>query len=119
MQKKLESTFTYCGYKCTIISIEDNDELSLFYNIFPSKYYCGYVAVPYWHPAYEKKYDNLHIQCHGGLTYSDHNLLGQDYPAWWIGFDCAHFYDIDNPKDINFVRQECRNIVDQLRDMEN
>ena len=109
---KLESTFRYKEYQCAIVSFTD------FQFLFPTKYYCGYVQVPYWHPAYEKHYDSIKIQCHGGLTFSDHKLLGTPYPGWWIGFDCAHYDDVGNPKNMNFVRKQCRNIVDQLRQME-
>ena len=118
MMPKLESIFRYKEYDCVIVSFTNNSDLFLFQNWCPTKYYCGYVRVPYWHPVYEKNYNDIEIQCHGGLTFSDHKLLGTSYLGWWIGFDCAHYDDVDNPKDMDFVRQECRNIVDQLQQME-
>ena len=134
----LESSFTYKGYKCCVL-------------FMPIGHRCGYVLVPHWHSQYGKNYRDIPIKCHGGLTYSSHFLMGQEFPSWWIGFDCAHAGDIadkesqikyygeneQNPffsmltfmlegydefgtiKTLDFCEQECRNIVDQLIEMEN
>ena len=133
----LETYFTYKDYKCCV----------LFQAL---GYRCGYVLVPYWHSQYEKNFDDIPIRCHGGLTYSSHDLMGQTSPSWWIGFDCAHTGDMpdresqmkyfgDNEQDdffnmlnfmsgndtgfgtvknLDFCIEECKNIVDQLREME-
>ena len=118
MERILKDSFKYKGYQCAIIEFSNNDKLSMFQNYFPSRYLCGYVAIPYWHSAYEEDYKDLRINCHGGLTFSGHNLMGQHYPSWWIGFDCAHADDISNPKNVEFVKKLCRNIVNQLITME-
>lgn len=34
-------------------------------------HWCGYVGVPKGHPAYGKGYDDVDVQVHGGLTFSD------------------------------------------------
>ena len=78
----IESSFHYRGFQCCVIFQDLGHR-------------CGYVKIPYWHPAYEKNWDELDIKCHGGITYADHSLLGKTHTfGWWIGFDCAHFGDI-------------------------
>jgi hypothetical protein len=93
----------------------------------------GYVGLPGGHKFYGKNYnDDIPIDCHGGLTFT--NLWEDEKDnLWYIGFDCAHAYDYmpflqmqlsssmlmeRDPavsyKDINFVRNECKSIVDQL-----
>ena len=79
-QPIIENMFHYKGYVCCVI-------------FQTAGYRCGYVLVPYWHPVYTVKYDDIDISCHGSLTYSGHRLLDREYPGWWIGFDCAHAGD--------------------------
>lgn len=87
-------------------------------------------------------YDDICVECHGGLTYSSGHLpLQEDKDMWWIGFDCAHYTDardfealskyfpkssilakIDEYrrgqfgtiKTLEFCEEECKNIVDQI-----
>lgn len=90
-----------------------------------------------------KHYDEIDVNCHGGLTWSSNaeDLFPEykDDDYWIIGFDCAHYGDLqpfmiltemwmtppfdntiilDDPnltyKDFEYVRNECRKIVDQL-----
>lgn len=44
----------------------------------------GYVEVPEGHPWYGKEYDDIDVECPGGLTYSE---------GGWIGFDTLHSTD--------------------------
>src|SRR5438477_3224946 len=37
----------------------------------PSGQWCGYVGLPPTHPAYGQHYDQVDVDAHGGLTYSD------------------------------------------------
>ena len=76
MQEPDQLEFEYEGYEC---EIRRNSIGSL----------CGYVKLPKEHPGYEKDYNDLDIDVHGGLTYSE---LEND--KWVIGFDCAHSGDI-------------------------
>jgi hypothetical protein len=67
--------FEVCGYLC---EIKRHDRLG---------HLCGYVTVPFGHPAHALTYfDPLleGIDVHGGLTYSDNGKHG---------FDCAHAGD--------------------------
>lgn len=64
--------------------------------------WCGYVAVPPGHPAYGLKYEEIDVEVHGSLTYSDkcHEPIchtakpGEPDEVWWLGFDCAHAWDL-------------------------
>ena len=82
MQPVLESKFTYKGYPCVVL-------------FMPGMYRCGYVGIPITHKLAEKSIDDLmDIDCHGGITYSEHSLYGcDDKTTWWIGFDCGHCFD--------------------------
>jgi hypothetical protein len=79
----------------------------------------GYVAVPPTHPAYKIYYDNIDIDIHGGLTYSQYGN-GKIAPKdWWVfGFDTAHYNDsLENwPKEA--VEAETKRLFSQLLDIE-
>ena len=122
----LESIFHYKDFQCAVV-----------FQMLGHR--CGYVKIPLWHPMYEKDYYEFNnIKCHGGITYGSHTLLGKVYRSgWWIGFDCAHIDDAPDSqsmlkyfnknieeqrhsgyvKTLDFCRQECKNIVDQLIQM--
>ena len=61
----------------------------------------AYVEIPKGHELYEKDYGEININVHGGLTYSDHflwgdnGLLGVEKNSWFIGWDYAHYNDYD------------------------
>lgn len=104
----------------------------------PSGALCGYVAIPKGHLWHGVKYDQIDAYAHGGLTYSDgcrsntrdgeeigicHASDGDD--VWWIGFDCAHIFDVDprgmglawpnaTYKDVAFVRDEVEKLAEQI-----
>lgn len=58
----------------------------------------GYVALPKGHPWYGMDYNEIPVDIHGGLTFSqlasnwaeDHDF---DPESWVIGFDTAHYGD--------------------------
>ncbi len=55
---------------------------------------CAYVGVPKTHKLFGKEIDDLcDIECHGGVTYADDNVINLDYTRWWIGWDYAHYGD--------------------------
>lgn len=81
---------------------------------------CGYVAVPKGHPAFKKDYGDLQIDAPGGLTYA--RGTNENYPVaatevWWLGFDCAHWDDMQNPKSLQYCENECEAIAKQLAEM--
>lgn len=76
-----EARFDYKGYPCVVLFMMHG-------------YRCGYVGLPHGHRYYKERYDNIPVNCHGGLTYSRSTLHGQeDDNRWWIGFDCGHCND--------------------------
>lgn len=67
-------------------------------------HWCGYVGVNNTHPFYKQGYNDVSVDCHGGLTFADscngseHGVChvvepGEDDHIWWLGFDCAHSGD--------------------------
>ena len=71
----------------------------------------------------------LFLQVHGGITYSEYDLVFIDEECtgkvWWLGFDCDHCDDLapftDDPdwemgtyKDFDYVLQEVKSLAEQL-----
>lgn len=58
-------------------------------------------------------YDEIKIDCHGGLTYSNFISPLTYEKGWWIGWDYAHLndYDPDFPMQDNTVMYETEDIV--------
>lgn len=108
-------------------------------------HWCGYVGVPRDHPYYGKNNNDCDVSVHGGLTFSDkctpgpeseticHIVdVGEDDDVWWLGFDCAHAFDLSPSvlkfhayratlcgielayRDLAYVREECRKLAAQL-----
>lgn len=94
------------------------------------KHLCGYVRLKPSNTSYGVHYDDIDINIHGGLTYSVQE--GLDFV---IGFDCAHIGDLvpqtymlfkDTPlfdstevyRDVQFVKNELLNLVNQLNKKE-
>lgn len=79
--QKTEERFEYKGFPCVILFMTLGHR-------------CGYVGVLKGNTIYGQCYDEIPINCHGGLTYSSSELQGQtDKDIWWIGFDTAHYGD--------------------------
>lgn len=98
-------------------------------------YRCGYIRIPVGHPWHGKNYDQIDPDpdVHGGLTFADPDLpCDGDGPdnTWWIGFDCAHSDDHQDPilpspsvapsfsqggsiKSTKYVESECRSLCEQ------
>jgi hypothetical protein len=71
---------------------------------------CGYVGLPPGHPLHGAHYDDdrLDVRVHGGLTFADSCQdgaedgpgichipeAGRPHDVWWLGFDCAHAWDL-------------------------
>ena len=113
-------TFDYKGFKVVIKRM-----------MFFGGQLNGYVRIPKGHKFYDKGYDDIPIECHGGLTFAGDLEEDGDF---YVGFDTAHHMDYipflqmslgkdgvtssvltdGTYKDINYVRNECKSIVDQL-----
>ena len=102
-------TGLYRGYQ---IYVKYNNDF--FLPVYPNGYYCGYVVVPFSHPFYGKRYQDLEdIDVHGGLTFSGYlDAVGDD--KYLLGFDCGHAGDDAKVQDEDYTLQECKRLVDQL-----
>jgi hypothetical protein len=93
---------------------------------------CGYVTVPKDHPHYGRRYDDINVDVHGGLTYANEGTFG---------FDCAHWndardksimsdeykkiysmwpslHDVESTiKTLEFCIAECESLAKQLKEM--
>ena len=66
----------------------------------PAGHWCGYVAVPPGHPAYESGEEDV-VDVHGGVTFANKcggfvchvPEPGEPAEVFWIGFDFAHCND--------------------------
>ena len=91
----------------------------------PSGALCGYVGVGPGHPWHGKDYDDIDVDVHGGLTYSnacqeDGEIChvpaeGRSHDIWWLGFDCAHALDVSPRMDADL--RELRKRVPDLPDL--
>ena len=100
----------------------------------PMGHRCGYVGVPEGHPMYGKHYDEVDVDVHGGLTYSN-----DEDGLWTFGYDCGHWDDAKDPelmsdeykkvfrdfprliegtiKTLDFCVTECEALAKQLEEM--
>ena len=97
--------------------------------------WCGYVQLPKGHPYYGKYYAELEdkLEVHGSVTYAD-SIRDEGY---WIGFDCAHAYDLspmnylvgrltgcdyavgdDSYKTIKYAIKETKQLAEQLKEVQ-
>lgn len=100
---------------------------------------CGYVAVPWGHPAWgwdrdDERLDDVYV--HGGITWSGAFPSAEPQGPWWFGFDCAHYQDfipgvaaalakVDHPypmpdavyRNFAYVRLQCESLAKQLHAM--
>ncbi len=108
--------------------------------------WCGYVGISEGHPLYGKDCndddDYLQLLVHGGVTFSarcqpqddnSHGVChvpdpGEPDHVWWIGFDCAHAYDLspgnhrfphlrlreEEYRNVAFARAQCAELARQL-----
>lgn len=97
------------GYKCKIRRHSE------------AKHLCGYVVLKKSHPLFGRKYEDIGLEVHGGLTFAGYNS-DEEY---MIGFDCAHLGDIspgiisiplidETYRNIEYVKTELKGLVDQL-----
>lgn len=53
----------------------------------------AYVEIPRKHKFFRKNYEEIDIDVHGGLTYSEDHLRDIKNNSWFIGWDYAHYGD--------------------------
>ena len=88
----------------------------------------AYIEIPKGHLLYAKNYNEIDIDVHGGLTYSDNHLQILENGNWFIGWDYAHFYDYmplyDEIIDESGIKlkkwtteeiiEECKDVIEQI-----
>ena len=98
----------------------------------------AYIEILKENKLYRKSYNEIYeigcdIDIHGGLTYSDNELMGVKSENWFIGWDYAHCgdycgYEECMPKSIRTygkkwtteeIIEECKNAIDQIIGFEN
>ena len=86
---------------------------------------CAYIDVSNTSLAGEF-YDDIDIDCHGGLTYSENQLATVDKKGWFIGWDYAHLgdyyrtsYNSVNGKQwtTGEIVEECINVIEQINQL--
>jgi hypothetical protein len=80
---KVEREWKHAGLSCAVVLAKE------------AGHRCGYVRVPPGHPMHGKRYDDVNVEIHGGLTFADLEPCTEheDGQGYWFGFDCAHCYD--------------------------
>jgi hypothetical protein len=113
--------FIHAGFSCFILRA-------------PIGHLCGYVGVPNTHSCYNKHYNDIDVDVHGGLTYGEkcQGVIchipepGMPDDVKWFGFDCAHSGDLSPSihmrfmhsyttyRNIGFVTREVKSLAEQL-----
>lgn len=86
---------------------------------------CAYIDVSDT-PLAGKDYDDIDVDCHGGLTYGRNRLLTVDKRGWFIGWDYAHYGDYcgncffvmgDKRWTTEEIVEECKSVIEQINEM--
>lgn len=102
-----EIKFKYDDYECKVIRIAIEEQYSKDYHVFGG-HLCGYVRIPSDHPYHYKTYEDMSIDCHGGLTY------GKCHCGHWIGFDCAHCGDYVPSTEFMKKTNDCLKMLNKM-----
>lgn len=93
---------------------------------------CGYVELPKTHKYFNVDYDNIPVECHGGLTYGRnflHTVAAPTEDRFFIGWDYAHYVDymgyytaFDHPYSYKWttgeIVKECLDVIRQLKELD-
>jgi hypothetical protein len=106
-------TFEYKGIECMVLRVAMEEPYAKDFHMFGG-FLNGYVAIPANHPYWTKIYEDMDIDCHGGLTF------GECSDRHWIGFDCAHSHDYvpstEHMKKTAAWMKDCRDREKELKD---
>lgn len=78
-------------------------------------WYCGYAEIPEDDRLYgvNELSDILEeFNVHGGISFTGY--LDEEGDAFLLGFDCNHARDDIHEQDIFYVDRECKNLIDQI-----
>ena len=114
--------FEYKGFQCTIVQFSRETlkpSHTLFMDMIDSSltqnWWLGYVIIPKNHKYHGEQYNDIPINCHGGLTYANtlHWEESKNKGKFAIGFDFNHFDDGGGSK--KQAELECKHIIEELR----
>ena len=74
-------------------------------------HHCGYVTAP--KELQDTHYDAVDCVVHGGITYSDY--LAELDDEYVFGFDCAHYWNEENPCSFEDVKADCERLALALK----
>ena len=77
----------------------------------------AYVRIPENHPLFGKFMDEVDLDVHGGVTYSDNHLYiseSEKIDGWFFGWDYAHYGDYGGYQEI----KEIKNIFEKYQYMQ-
>ena len=68
---------------------------------------CSYIFIPKNHNYYGKSYDEIELDCHDGLTFSQEDLIFNPMVTdnWVIGWDYRHYTDYDGIYEAEFMKE--------------
>jgi len=80
----------------------------------------GYVRIPEGHPYYGKNYEDIPVDVHGSLTFSNHIFGKDEYfsDGYWVGFDTAHYSDTLQRWPVDRVMEETLYLFKQIYGLE-
>ena len=96
-----------------------------FYVLSLGTHPCAYIDVSNTSLA-GRHYDDINIDCHGGLTYSENQLVTVDKKGWFIGWDYAHLGDYQGSLyysgegkqwTTGEIVVECINVIEQINQL--
>lgn len=104
--------FQHNGIDCKVMRTAIQEPYAKEFDMFGG-YLCGYVRISSDHPYYQKRYEDINVQCHYGLS------SGKCGDEHWIGFDCGHSGDYipstEHMKKTAPCAQELRNEEEELK----
>lgn len=120
-------------YRDPIVLMDDFYKDYHFFILNLGTHPCAYVVLPEGHEFYGESYDNIPIDCHYGITYSEDclNVYGihecfKQQNVWIIGWDYAHSGDYyaglynlgssihDKKWSTEEIFEEVKDVIDQL-----
>ena len=111
---RLEKEIKYRGYR-GFIKQNGNEYM---------QWRCAYVVVPKENKLYERDYDKLSLDVHGGVTFSEYGdvfsgrtegeLKTLKDDDWVLGIDFAHGGDTTGYWTLNKVEEELKHFIDEV-----
>lgn len=78
----------------------------------------AYVRIPESHPLFGKFMDEVDLDVHGGVTYSDNHLYiseSEKIDGWFLGWDYAHYEDYCGFQEIKEIKYIFENSREKLK----